>query len=167
MPTKSRSVATLDKSVNNNKYSATTGIFIFNSVFGIIVSMFILNWLIKVSKCPCANLPEKKWLKEWIMFLIIWQLIGLFGFIINDGVRINSNAYSFFGILTFIIVIINIINIIRIFIYIRRLKEINCDCGLSVQENIIYYWIIVIFALWGVAALFGIIGLLFNLLSSK
>lgn len=164
MPSKSKSLNV--EIVNNNKYSVTTGIFIFSAVLGLIISMFILNWLIKVSKCPCANLPEKKWIKEWVMFLIIWQIIALFGFIINDGVRINSNMTSFLGIISFFVSIINIINIIRIFIYIRRLKEINCDCGLTVQENIIYYWIIVVFAAWGLLAFFGIVGLLVRLLSS-
>ena len=66
---------------------------------------------------------------------------------------------------SFIVGIINIVTIIRIFIYIRRLKEINCDCGLTVQENIIYYWIIVIFAIWGLAIFLGIIAMLFKLMS--
>ena len=154
------------KSNNDRKYSATTGIFIVGAIFGLIISMFILNWLNKISKCPCANLPEKEWIREWIMFLIVWQIINLIGFIVNDGVRINSDLYSFLGILSFIIGIINIINIIRIFIYIRRLKEINCDCGLSVQENIIYYWIIVIFALWGLLILLALIALLLRALNN-
>ena len=160
---KSRSVVPVVKS--NNKYSASTGIFIFGVIFGLVISMFILNWLVKVSKCPCANLPEKEWIKEWVIFLIIWQLINLFGFIINDGVRINSDMTPFLGIISFIVGIINIVTIIRIFIYIRRLKEINCDCGLTVQENIIYYWIIVIFAIWGLAIFLGIIAMLFKLMS--
>lgn len=168
MPSKSRSVIPVSKNNNNDKkYSASTGIFIFGAIFGLIISMFILNWLIKVSKCPCANLPEKKWIKEWVMFLIIWQLISLFGFIINDGVSINADMSSFLGIISFVVSIINIINIIRIFIYIRRLKEINCDCGLTVQENIIYYWIIVIFALWGLMLFLGIVGFLLKLLMSN
>jgi hypothetical protein len=70
------------------------------------------------------------------------------------------------AVLSIIVTIINIANIIRIFIYIRRLKEINCDCGLTLQENFIYYWIIFAFAVWGLIAFFGIIALLIRLFSN-
>jgi hypothetical protein len=55
--------------------------------------------------------------------------------------------------------------IIRLFIYIRRLREINCDCGLSQEENIIYYYTIIVFGFLGFAILMLLFGLLFGMTS--
>ena len=46
-----------------------------------------------------------------------------------------------------IIAIINIIMLIRLFIYIRKIKELNCNCGYLKQQNIIYYYLIIIFSI--------------------
>jgi hypothetical protein len=52
--------------------------------------------------------------------------------------------------------------IIRLLIYIHKLKEIKCDCGLTMQENIIYYYFIIIFSI----IIFSIIlSLLFSIIS--
>jgi len=165
MPSKkSVSVSKFETRIKQDKYSSS-GPVIFGMVLGIVISMFILNWLVKISKCPCANLPEKEWIREWIMFIIIWQIISLLVYIANDGVpMVYTNIVV--AVLSIIVTIINIANIIRIFIYIRRLKEINCDCGLTLQENFIYYWIIFAFAVWGLIAFFGIIAVLFRLFSN-
>jgi len=165
MPSKkSVSVSNFETRIKQDKYSSS-GPLIFGMVLGIVISMFILNWLVKISKCPCANLPEKEWIREWIMFIIIWQIISLLVYIANDGVpMVYTNIVV--AVLSIIVTIINIANIIRIFIYIRRLKEINCDCGLTLQENFIYYWIIFAFAVWGLIAFFGIIALLIRLFSN-
>jgi hypothetical protein len=165
MPSKkSVSVSKFETRIKQDKYSSS-GPVIFGAVLGIVISMFILNWLVKISKCPCANLPEKEWIREWIMFIIIWQIISLLVYIANDGVpMVYTNIVV--AVLSIIVTIINIANIIRIFIYIRRLKEINCDCGLTLQENFIYYWIIFAFAVWGLIAFFGIIAVLFRLFSN-
>ena len=161
---KTVSVSNFEARIKQDKYSSS-GPLIFGIVLGIVISMFILNWLVKISKCPCANLPEKEWIREWVMFIIIWQIISLLVYIANDGIRMCS-ANIVVAVLSIIVTIINIVNIIRIFIYIRKLKEINCDCGLTLQENFIYYWIIFAFAVWGLIAFFGIIAVLIRLFSN-
>ena len=107
----------------------------------LLINFFVLNWLIKLDKCKCSNIDEGLYLKEWFVIIIILNIIKLF-YIFIYGVNINNgiNISSLFNV---IIVIINIIMIIRLLIYIDKLKKLNCNCGMSIQQNIIYYWYIV------------------------
>ena len=128
-----------------NKYSTATGFSIIVSIVSIMISLFILDWLNKIAKCKCANIPEGLFLREWWVFLIIWQIFFLFLYIAYET---DQNEYPIFiNILSVIIAFVTIIMIIRLFIYIRRLRDMNCDCGLSPEQNIIYYYLLLVFAL--------------------
>ena len=107
----------------------------------LLINFFVLNWLIKLDKCKCSNIDDGLYLKEWFVIIIILNIIKLF-YIFIYGVNINNgiNISSLFNV---IIVIINISMIIRLLIYIDKLKKLNCNCGMSIQQNIIYYWYIV------------------------
>jgi len=127
-----------------NKYSTATGFSIIVSIVSIMISLFILDWLNKIAKCKCANIPEGLFLREWWVFLIIWQIFFLFLYIAYET---DQNEYPIFiNILSVIIAFVTIIMIIRLFIYIRRLRDMNCDCGLSPEQNIIYYYLLLLFA---------------------
>jgi hypothetical protein len=126
-----------------NKYSTATGFSIFTMIVSVIISLFILEWLNKIAKCKCSNRPEGMYLREWWVFLVIWQIFAIFLYIIYEA---DINQYPvFINILSVIIVFITIAMIIRLFMYIRKLRELNCDCGLSPEENIIYYYLLVLF----------------------
>jgi len=128
-----------------DKYSTATGFSIIVSIVSIMISLFILDWLNKIAKCKCANIPEGLFLREWWVFLIIWQIFFLVLYIAYET---DQNEYPIFiNILSVIIAFVTIIMIIRLFIYIRRLRDMNCDCGLSPEQNIIYYYLLLIFAL--------------------
>jgi hypothetical protein len=131
--------------INENTYNQSnssdllryTRLFIILIVLAI--NIFILNWLIKVHKCKCANIDEALYLKEWYIFLII---INIISFIIT---LFNVNFTSLIIlVISIILSIISFIMIIRILIYIHKLKKNNCDCGMTAQQNFIYYWCIVI-----------------------
>lgn len=142
-----------------NKYSTIVGFSIVLKIFTIIFTIFILNWLNKIKNCRCANLPERKFLPEWFSFFIIWLIIIL---IIYIAYNANVAEYPIIVIvLEIIIFIINLAMIIRLFIYIRKLREIKCDCGLSQEENIIYYILIIAFAFIAFTLLMSIFGVLF------
>ena len=142
-----------------DKYSTVVGFSIVSQIFALIVVTFILNWLNKIKTCRCANLPERKFLPEWFSFFTIWIIISLGFFIAYNA---NPSEYPIIvSVLSIIITIINIAMIIRLFIYIRKLREINCDCGLSQEENIIYYYLIIAFAFIAFFLLMTIIGTLF------
>ena len=155
-----------DNTNNNNNNNNNTNITnnkmfnysLFMIILGLIIYLFILNWLIKVNKCKCANIPENLYLKEWFTFTIIYLIIILLYLIFNG-------SYNDSDILLYISIVIGIINfimIIRLLIYIHKLKKMKCDCGMSLQQNIIYYYFIVIFSIIILAI---IASLLFSIIS--
>ena len=155
-PKPSEIVKTTEEVPENSNNSYTTGLFII--IIGIGISFFILNWLTKVNKCKCANIKESRYLKEWFTFLIFCQIIVAIYFII-------SGEYPYSPAIFIIMLIISIINLamtIRLVIFIHKLKKIKCDCGMSVQENIIYYWYIVLFSIALFVILLGLLGLLIS-----
>jgi hypothetical protein len=113
--------------------------------FGVILTIIILYWLFKIDKCPCTHISEGKYLKEWFIFDIVFSIL-FFVYLVTIG-DLNKSFSNELLFIVIIIIIINIIMIIRLLIYINKLKEIKCDCGLSKLENFIYYWYIVAFSL--------------------
>lgn len=164
MPSKSiRSSVSSSSMVPFDKYSTTVGFSIVTQIFTLIAVTFILNWLNKIKTCKCTDIQERKFLPEWFSFFTIWIIISLAMFIAYGA---NAAEYPvIFMLLSIIVSIINLVMIIRLFIYIRRLKEMNCDCGLTQEENIIYYYLIIAFAFLAFFMLMGIIGFLISLSS--
>ena len=134
-----------DNNIGNNSTmkTFTYSYNLFMIILGLIISFFILNWLTKIDKCKCADIPERYLLKEWFIFSIIYELIILIFLLINGSFE-NS---TFLLYLSAFLGIIGFIMIVRLLIYIDKLKKIDCNCGLSKQQNIIYYWYIIIFSL--------------------
>ena len=113
--------------------------------FGVILSILILYWLFKIDDCKCTHISEGKYLKEWFLFEIIFQILFYIYLISTGNLNLNyTNVLLFIGI---ILTVINLVMIIRLLIFIHKLKEINCDCGLTKLENFIYYWYIVGFSI--------------------
>ena len=110
---------------------------IIRSIIVILINFFVLNWLIKLDKCKCADIDEGLYLKEWFVIIIIFNIIKLFYTFIYG---IDKNEINIFLLFNLIIIIVNIVMIIRLLIYIDKLKKIKCNCGMSIQQNIIYYW---------------------------
>ena len=171
MPSKSKSLSKLSMMNNlsnasssnyydNNQSSTSYWIGLVSVIISIGISYFILDWLVKVNKCKCANIEEALYLKEWYMFLIAYQIIiGIYYMVAGDNIDKS-------GILLFISIIVSIIAfvmIVRLLIFIHKLKEIKCDCGMSVRENIIYYWYIVVYSILLFLILLSLIGAIFSL----
>lgn len=158
MPSKSKSIISSNKSKINeifNKQSSSSYSFELGIiVFGLIISIFVLNWLVKVHKCKCANINEGLYLKEWFTFIVAYQIIIAILFI--SGISLDEIA-GILGIFSIIIAIVSFIMIIRLLIYIHKLKEIKCDCGMTKEENIIYYYFIVVYSISLFFILLGII----------
>jgi hypothetical protein len=112
-------------------------------ILGPIIAIGILGYLIyylrKIEKCVCASkLPEKKYIKEWFIFQIIATIIYII--IIVDYYNVMSQSTFNIVIGIYItIVFINFINLARLFIYIKKLRELKCDCGMLKFQNFIYY----------------------------
>jgi hypothetical protein len=176
MPSKSKSLNKTTSMLNNSSmsskssnssdtsnYSSSYGVVVFMFIVALGISFFILNWLVKVDKCKCANIEEAKYLKEWYMFLIVYQVIfGIYMLATYD----SEQPFAFM-IISFFVSIIAFVMIIRLVIYIHKLKEIKCNCGMTIQENIIYYWYIVVFSIVLFVILLTILGALSTLFLYK
>jgi hypothetical protein len=149
------SVASLSEPQSNS--SGSTGYMLLVIIFGLIVSIFVLNWLIKVHRCKCANIEEGLYLKEWFMFFIAYQIIMALFFLFNGNVSESSGVIGFISI---IISIIGFIMVVRLLLYIDKLKQIKCDCGMTKEQNIIYYYFIVVYSIALFFILFSLIGLI-------
>ena len=73
MPSKSKSLNKTTSMLNNSSmsskssnssdtsnYSSSYGVVVFMIIVALGISFFILNWLVKVDKCKCANIEEAK-----------------------------------------------------------------------------------------------------------
>ena len=142
----------------------------------IILSIIIIVYLIKIDDCSCiANIKnEKKYLKEWYAFMIIWMIISAFYLYCHfknyhKTIKINSHFNFFINlplpllILNFIINIIHIFMLIRTLIYIKKLKEVECDCELVRYQDLIYYTIIAWFSICAFFILLIILGIIIHL----
>jgi hypothetical protein len=130
-------------------------IYIISAIISAIILIFINYWLNTTDKCDCTkNIPEKKYLKEWFTFMIIYLIIQFIIVIVNNSIPI------IFVILGFPITIINLVMYIRLFIYIRKLREIDCKCGSSLKRNIIYYYLIVAFTILAISLILIIMSLI-------
>jgi hypothetical protein len=110
----------------------------------ILINFFVLNWLIKLDKCKCADINDGLYLKEWFVFIIILNIIKIFYIFIYGT---DNNQMTIFLLFNIIIIIVNFIMIIRLLIYIYKLKQLKCDCNMSIQQNIIYYWYIILLSI--------------------
>lgn len=130
------------------------------SVWAIIIigfNIFIIYWLNKMNVCKCsANFSERKYLYEWYIFMIIWLIIYFIIIISYNGI-LPTPIYIINSIIGFI----NLVMIVRLFIYLRKLRETNCNCGTLRELTIIYYYLIFLFSLFAFIILLGIFAGLF------
>jgi len=123
----------------------------FSALIGIILNVIIvisLNNLEKNSKCKCADLPERRFLKEWFIFMIAVIIIEVVAFTVsNEQCWENFFNTPIIYMTMVIISLFGFIMLIRLFIYIRLLKN-NCECAYGNMEKFIYWYLIIIFAIF-------------------
>ena len=136
--------------LNNTACIINNFIGIISIIFGIIIAAVILSSLDKLehSNCKCAELPERRFLKEWFVFMIVYfiTLLILFGFS-NEACWNNFSNNPFIYGFMIIVALINIVMLIRLFIYIRLLRN-NCSCGYGNKEAFIFWYLIIVFSIW-------------------
>jgi hypothetical protein len=128
-----------------------------------IVIIISLNNL-EHSNCKCADLPYRDYLKEWFIIAIVYTIIILIIFSISNYAcwqQFRRQPYIFA--FTFIYTIIHIIMLIRLFLYIRALRN-NCDCGYGNKERFIYWYLILLFAIVSIIIILGFVLLLFTII---
>jgi len=140
---------------------------LFAQILSILIYIGILTWLNKISKCKCIKKPNDiEYLKFSSLCIIIVDII-LFLIVIYNGDFdiVENNVYI--QILYVYVAIFAIIYLIKLFMFIKELKKINCDCGLLREENLIYSYVIFELALVVFTAFIAIIGLIFYISLKK
>jgi len=132
--------------------------------FAVLIVIIIALYKIESKiDCNCIENNYKKGLKEWFIFVIVFKLISnliLFIYIIYSKSGLPWNPIFLFVLLNIPISIINIIMFVRLFLYLRFLKE-SCKCAFDNKEKFIYYYLIVYFSF----ILFGIVISIISLLA--
>jgi hypothetical protein len=120
-------------------------------IFGIFINLFIINALNNIEKnveCKCRNNFNKEYLKEWFMFVILLNTSYFIFFLLS-----NYECYDIFMkeyinvIFLFLIFVIQIIMLIRLFIYVRWLKN-ECKCSYGNEEKLIYWYLLILFTIF-------------------
>lgn len=151
MRSKSLSLSKLSSKGNNNGCMMNTSVLLFIAVVGIVLNLIFvisLDNLEKNSKCDCSKIPERDFLKEWFSFMIVVIVIEVLAFSIsNEECWEHFTNYPAIYITMLIISLFNIIMLIRLFIYVRILKN-KCECAYGGMENFIYWYLIIVFSIF-------------------
>ncbi len=118
------------------------------SIIFLILIIVSLNNLEK-SKCKCSDIPEKRFLREWFIFMIIMQSLFIFFFLIGNEpcyARFLNNNYIY--IISMILGVINIVMLIRLILYLRVLRD-NCPCGYGNIEKFLFWFLVIIYSMIG------------------
>jgi hypothetical protein len=132
----------------------------------IILNLLIIISLINIEKinCNCANIPEKKFIKEWFIFNIIFNITFILFFIFS-----NKKCYHYMFKNTFLYVITNVIFFITMVMIIRMLVYLNilrkgCECGFGNLEKFLFWYLAIIISLLIFLIVIGIIIILFGII---
>lgn len=117
-----------------------------------IVFIIIIIALYQIEKkvnCSCIDNNLKKGIKEWFIFVVIFRVIIAILFYIyfiylNNVFIMNYIYYSM--IIGIPYVIITIIMLVRLFLYLRYLKD-ECKCAYDNKEKFLYYYLIIYFSI--------------------
>lgn len=127
--------------------------------FMLIFLTLIVTSLIKIEKisCKCANIPEKRFIKEWFIFSIIFNLIVLFSFLISDKacyfyIKNETLPYIAISLVSFISLIMGI----RLLVYLNILRK-GCKCGYGKLEKFLFWYLLTIFSILALFILFMIV----------
>lgn len=123
-----------------------------SSIIFIVIIISLNN--LEHSNCKCADLPYRMYLKEWFTFAIFYMISLLIIFSIsNEACWDNFMKYPYIYVGMIIFSLIQIIMLIRLFLYVRLLRQ-NCNCGYGNKEKFIYWYLLIIFSFWAILIIF-------------
>jgi len=126
-------------------------IYYISLIIGIILNIIIIKALDEINNnttCKCDKIKNKgKYLKEWFIFLIIYELCIFFIFLISGECFEIINKYNMLIILGTIVSIINIIMLIRLYLYINSIRK-ECSCSYGKTQKFIYWYLLILFSIF-------------------
>lgn len=137
------------KSLIEKNYCPTYNKFIYASYFlTLVFNGLIIMSLVNIEKldCQCANIPDKRFLKEWFIFNLIFNFLILFFFIIGDkACYFYIHQYTPVYIITTVVYFITFVMLIRMISYLNIMRK-GCKCGYGKLEAFLFYYFIIIFS---------------------
>jgi len=137
------------KAIIEKKYCPTYNKIIYASYFlTILFNTLIIVSLINIEKldCMCADIPEKKFLKEWFIFNLIFNFLIILFFIMSDkACYFYIHKYTPIYVITTVVYIITFIMLIRMIVYLNIMRK-SCKCGYGKLEAFLLYYFIIIFS---------------------
>ena len=108
-----------------------------------------LSHLEKLANCDCSKLPYSKYIRELLIFYIFADILffNLFYYSNYDCNEDFLNNNSVIFILSLVFSSVTIFIYIRLYLYLRTLKQ-NCKCAYGEKESFIYWYLIILFSLW-------------------
>ncbi len=125
----------------------------FSYIIFILIALLVIYSINEVEKstCDCVITSRKTYIKEWFIFLIVYQttLLILF-FLSGEKCRDVFTENYIFPYLSFVIIIIFIIHIImcfRAFLYLNELR-VTCKCAYNLSQKILFWYFLIIIGLF-------------------
>jgi len=115
----------------------------------IIMSIIVIYSMNQIEKstCECKLENNKNYIKEWFIFIIIYQTTILLAFLLSGekcwSVFTNKYVFPYIYGLLLIISIIHIIIIFKSFIYLNELRT-SCKCSYNLPQKILFWYFLII-----------------------
>lgn len=138
------------KALIEKGYCPTYNKFIYASYFlTLVFNTLIIVSLVNIEKlnCQCADIPEKKFLKEWFIFNLIFNFLILSFFIMSDKqCYFYIHQYTPIYVITSVVYFITFVMLIRMIVYLNIIRK-GCKCGYGKLESFLFYYLVSIFSL--------------------
>lgn len=131
------------KGVNKDNFKGIFGLSLF---VGIVLYVFLINYLMRLDKCECAQNWRRTYIMYYLIFLVLLSITQFILLISESNPILNLTMLS-------ISLILGIIFVVVAFQYIWSLRETKCKCSeadgrdvleiLAIVDAIIYSWIAV------------------------
>jgi len=157
--------STLSPVLKNECATQNLLIYISNFIAIVIFAVIIVSLNnLEHSNCKCADLPYRKFLKEWFVFAIFYiiALLSIFS-VSNEACWSNFKDQPYIYAAMLIFTLIHIIMLIRLFLYVRLLRN-DCNCGYGNKEKFIYWYLVIIFSIWVAIIVFTFIAILLTII---
>ena len=149
----------------NSCRSSNVGAY-FGFIWAIIITLIIYYSLTEIekSKCNCAKIHDKDFIKEWfIIYVIIYGFLMLYFIISNERCWKDFYNYPFIYAIIMIAGFINFIMLIRTFLYVRFLRN-SCNCAYGNKEKFLFWWLAISYSIIFAFIILGFIIILFSYL---
>lgn len=132
----------------------------------ILFNILIIVSLVNVEKinCDCANIPDKRFLKEWFIFNLIFNVLIITFFILSNNacyVYIFDNTFVY--LLTSVVYLITFIMLVRLLVYLNIMRK-KCECGYGNLQAFLFWYFIIIFSIGALFLLLALILAIFGLI---